>query len=180
MRGQRALTECSGDDLYGKEAKNAEWRYSLQRGVIIMAAAEEEGMVTAIEGAYALVKVVRTTSCAHCPSAGVCHIESDREMIVKARNSVGARIGQRVQLFIAPGSILAASFLLYIIPLFGLIFGAVAGKLVLAHVWPRLSSELLAAGAGLITMAGTLAGIRFYDRRRKSNERFMPKIIQVL
>jgi sigma-E factor negative regulatory protein RseC len=142
--------------------------------------AEEEGMVTAIEGEYALVKVVRTTSCAHCPSAGSCHIESDRQIIVKAKNSAGARVGQRVKLFIAPGSILAASFLLYVIPLFGLIMGAVAGKLFLAYVWPSLSSELLAAGAGLITMAGTFAGLRFYDRHRRSKESFMPKIIQVL
>jgi len=142
--------------------------------------AEEEGMVTAIEGEYAMVKVIRTSSCAHCPSAGSCHIESDREILVKAKNNAGARVGQRVRLFVAPGSILAASFLLYVIPLFGLILGAVAGKLFLAHVWPRLSSELLAAGAGLVAMAGTFAGIRFYDRHCRSKESFIPKIIQVL
>ena len=141
---------------------------------------EEEGMVTALEGPYALVKVVRRAGCAHCPSAGSCHLESDQNLLVKAQNSVGARVGQRVQLFIAPGSILAASFLLYIIPLFGLILGAIAGKLLLALVWPTLSSELLAAGAGLVTMAGALLGIRFYDRHRRSKERFMPRIIQVL
>ncbi|MEW5801984.1 MAG: SoxR reducing system RseC family protein [bacterium] len=141
--------------------------------------ANEEGMVTAVEGSYALVKVIRKSSCAHCPSAGSCHIESDRDMIVRAQNGVGARVGQRVQLFIAPRSVLAASFLLYIIPLFGLILGAIIGKLLLSVVWPGLSSELLSAGAGLITMGGTFAGIRYYDRRRMSKTRFMPRIIQV-
>jgi sigma-E factor negative regulatory protein RseC len=142
--------------------------------------AEKEGMVTAIEGEYAIVKVIRSSSCGHCPSAGSCHIESDREILVKAKNNAGAKVGQRVQLFLAPGSILAASFLLYVIPLFGLILGAVAGKIFLAQVFPSLSSELLAAGSGLVTMTGTFAGIRFYDRHRRSKESFMPKIIQVL
>ena len=142
--------------------------------------AEEEGMVTAIEGEYALVKIVRTSSCAHCPSAGSCHIESDRDLLVKAKNNAGAAIGQRVRLFVSPGSILAASFLLYVVPLFGLVLGSIAGKVLLAHVWPNLSSELLAAGTGLAAMAGTFAGIRFYDRHRRSKESFIPKIIQVL
>lgn len=140
----------------------------------------EEGIVTAIDGSYALVRVVRKAGCAHCPSAGSCHIEADRTMIVKARNVAGAKIGQRVQLFIAPALILAASFLLYLVPLFGLIAGAIAGKIFLTQVFPRLSPELLAAGSGLVTMSGIFAGIRFYDRYRKSKERFMPQIVQVL
>ncbi len=140
----------------------------------------EEGVVTGIEESFALVKVVRKTACAHCPSAGSCHIESDRDMLVKAQNEAGARIGQRVKLFISPGSILAASFLLYLVPLFGLVMGAAIGKLVVAPFFANLSSELLAAGIGLITMAGVFLGIRFYDQHRRQKEKYIPKIIQIL
>ncbi|MEW6381831.1 MAG: SoxR reducing system RseC family protein [bacterium] len=140
----------------------------------------EEGMVTSVEGPYALVRVVRSAGCAHCPSAGFCHIGPDQTIIVKARNSAGARVGQRVQLSVAPGSVLAASFLLYLLPLAGLILGSIAGKALVTPVVSDRASELFAAVAGLSVMAGIFFGIRFFDRRRKSTERFMPQIIQVL
>jgi len=140
----------------------------------------EEGVVTGIEESFALVIVVRKAACAHCASAGACHIESDRDMLIRARNEAGARIGQRVKLFISPGSILAASFLLYLVPLFGLVVGAAIGKLVVAPIFANLSSELLAAGMGLITMAAIFLGIRVYDRHRKQKDKYIPKIIQIL
>ena len=140
----------------------------------------EEGVVTGIEESFALVKVVRKAACAHCPSAGSCHIESNRAMLVRAQNVAGAQIGQRVKLSIPPGSVLAASFLLYLVPLFGLVFGAVFGKLVVAPLFVNLSSELLAAGIGLLTMAGVFFGIRFYDRHRRQKEKYVPKIIQII
>lgn len=140
----------------------------------------EEGIVTGIEESYAMVKVVRSVGCAHCPSAGSCHIESDRVMLVRARNIAGAKIGQRVKLFIPPGSVLEASFLLYLVPLFGLLIGAVVGKLVVAPFSLYLSSEVLAAGIGLITMAGIFLGIRFYDKRHRQKEKYIPKITQII
>lgn len=140
----------------------------------------EEGVVTGIEKSYALVKVVRKAACAHCPSAGSCHIESDRDMLVRALNEAGARVGQRVKLFIPPGSVLAASFLLYLVPLFGLLMGAVIGKLAVAPFFPNLSSELLAAGIGLITMSGIFLGIRFYDQHRTQKEKYIPKVIKII
>ena len=140
----------------------------------------EEGIVTGIEESFALVKVVRSASCAHCPSAASCHIESDRAMLVRAQNVAGAKIGQRVKLFISPGSVLAASFLLYLVPLFGLVLGAVIGKLVVAPFFPLLSSELLAAGIGLISMAAIFLGIRIYDQRHRKKVKYIPKIIQII
>ena len=136
--------------------------------------------MTGIDGSFALVKVVRKAACAHCPSAGSCHIESDRDMLVRAQNEAGARVGQRVKLFISPGSILAASFLLYLVPLFGLVMGAAIGKLVVAPYFINLSSELLAAAIGFITMSGIFLGIRFYDRRCRQKQKYIPKIIQIL
>ncbi|MCL6582483.1 MAG: SoxR reducing system RseC family protein [bacterium] len=140
----------------------------------------EEGIVTGLEGPYALVKVVRSAGCAHCPSAASCHLESDQTMIIKAQNSVGAKVGQRVQLFVAPRSILAASFLLYLLPLAGLMVGALVGKMLFSPVVGSQLSEFFAAGIGLGVMIAVFVGLRLYDRRRKSNKRFMPQIIQVL
>ena len=140
----------------------------------------EEGIVTAIEGSYALVRVVRKTSCTHCPSAVSCHIEADQTMIVKAKNSASAKIGQRVQLFIAPASILAASCLLYLVPLFGLVAGAIAGKILLTQLFPIIAPDILAAGSGFFTMTGIFAGIHFYEQHRKSKERFIPQITQII
>ena len=142
--------------------------------------AVEEGIVTKIEENFAFVKVVRSAGCAHCPSASSCHIESDRIMIVRAQNKVRAKVGQRVKLYIAPGSIIAASFLLYVVPLFGLLLGAIVGKIFIAPLFPEISSELLAAGMGLLSMAGVFLGIKFYDKQSKKADEFIPKIIKIV
>ena len=140
----------------------------------------EEGIITKIEGPYAFVKVVRSASCAHCPSVGSCHIESDRLMLVKAFNTVQAGNGQRVRLFLAPGSILAASFLLYLVPLFGFLCGAIVGTLLIAPLLPHISSELLAGGSGFISMVAVFMGIRVYDRRQRERQKFIPEVVQIL
>ncbi|MGA1874022.1 MAG: SoxR reducing system RseC family protein [bacterium] len=140
----------------------------------------EEGIITKIEGPYAFVKVVRGSACAHCPSAGSCHIESDRLMLVKAVNTIQAGTGQRVKLFLPSGSILAASFLLYLVPLFGLLFGAITGKLLLAPLLPYISSELIAGGFGFIAMAAVFLGIRIYDRRQRERQKYIPEVIQIV
>lgn len=142
--------------------------------------ASEEGIVTGVEGSYALVKVTRQASCAHCPSAASCHLGTDRAMVVKAENIAGAQVGQRVRLFISPRSIVAASFLIYILPLFGLLLGAFVGRLLWIHVCPDMPSELLSAGIGLLAMAGIFFGIRLYDRHYRTKEDFIPKIVEVL
>jgi sigma-E factor negative regulatory protein RseC len=95
-------------------------------------------------------------------------------------NTIHAGPGQRVRLFLAPGSILAASFLLYLVPLLGLLFGAIIGKLLIAPLLPHISSELLAGGFGFISMAAVFLGIRIYDRRQRGRQRFIPEVIQIV
>jgi len=101
-------------------------------------------------------------------------------MLVKAVNTVQAGTGQRVRLSLAPGSILAASFLLYLVPLFGLLFGAIIGKILIAPLLPYISSELLAGGCGFISLAAVFLGLRIYDRRQRENQKFIPEVIQIL
>lgn len=142
--------------------------------------ASEEGVVIKVEESLASVKIVRTSGCVHCPSAVFCQRGADHTFMVKAQNDLGAQVGQRVRLQVAPYSIFSAAFILYLVPLFMMILGAVAGKLFIAPFFSEGASEIISAAAGLICMGGTYLGIRFLDRLYHKSHNFVPKIIQIL
>lgn len=89
---------------------------------------KEEGTVIDIVPEGALVRIKRTDACHGCPSAGICHMGGSGEREVLARNPFGARKGERVEIEINDGLLLKASFIIYMLPLFGLLMGALLGR----------------------------------------------------
>jgi len=86
------------------------------------------GQVVQAYGGQAKVKIPRTASCQSCSEHGECCAPFGSDfMLVEAQNRVGAGEGQNVEIEFATPSSNTAVLFLYIIPLFALILGAVAG-----------------------------------------------------
>ena len=76
----------------------------------------QEGIVTkALNNGLAEVMVERTTACGECANREVCHYTS--EVRTFAKNSIGAREGEKVIIQSKSSEIIGAAFLLYIVPL---------------------------------------------------------------
>lgn len=118
----------------------------------------------------------KQSACQHCPSSAACQTgDDDRSMRVEAFNTIGAEVGDRVQVETSTRHFLQSSFILYIIPVFGLIVGALAGQLIGENFDIGLDPTLLSALLGVAFLVGTFLCIRVGSRALK-REMFMPRI----
>ncbi|WP_028574126.1 SoxR reducing system RseC family protein [Desulfonatronovibrio hydrogenovorans] len=135
------------------------------------------GQVISTDHGLARVRVKRTSSCATCSCAGICSPFGKDWMVIEARNMAGASQGQEVVVTYEMEDELKASFILYIIPLFSLILGAVAG----AWLDPLDNQDLSSVTGGFGLLCLTYLVIRAYSRKKYQNlKSFTPVIQEIL
>jgi len=109
--------------------------------------------VVRLEGDHAWVEAAAVESgCGHCHEAGGCGgsllnqpLGRRRSRVYRLPNHVGARVGDRVQLSLPPGSVLRAAGVAYLLPLLLIVAGAAWGTLQGGDVW-----AVAGAAAGLV------------------------------
>ena len=103
----------------------------------------EEGIVTEIKNGIATVSVINSDSCEECSAKIFCHTENNVRNVT-AKDPYGVKAGDKVQISIKGRNVVAASFLLYGLPLVLLIVGIFVG---MNHF--KDNSELISACIGL-------------------------------
>ena len=138
----------------------------------------EYGTIVELKGRQvAVVLCQKQSACKHCPSSGACQVGDDgKSMLVESFNQIGAQVGQKVKVVTSTKHFLQSSFVLYILPVIGLLIGAVSGQLIAEHAEVGVEPQLLGALIGVAFMAGTFLSIRVGTRALK-REIFMPRII---
>jgi len=126
-------------------------------------------------GRFARVRTARTEACANCAAQALCHPFQTSYVEVIVENTIGARPGEQVLLVMRPSSVLAASCLLYLVPLAFLLTAAVCGYYVsrlLSFLTPN-AGVLLGAGLGL---TAAFFVTKKLARRLERRQRFVPTI----
>ncbi len=138
----------------------------------------EYGTIVELKGRQiAVVLCQKQSACKHCPSSGACQIGDDgKSMLVESFNQIGAQVGDRVKVVTSTKHFLQSSFVLYILPVIGLLIGAISGQLIAEYTQVAIDPQLLSALIGVAFMVGTFLSIRVGTRALK-REIFMPKII---
>ncbi|MBK9956921.1 MAG: SoxR reducing system RseC family protein [Rhodocyclaceae bacterium] len=115
---------------------------------------EHEAVVMRLDGDHAWLDVAVASGCSSCTQGGCAGRAKRRPQ--RVRNTVGARVGQRVIVSVPEGAVLRATLWSYGLPLMLMLLGAASGL-------------TLAGDAGAV--AGTVAGLllslvalRFVDR----------------
>lgn len=142
---------------------------------------ERIGTVTKVKGKTAVVHLRRHLSCENCGRCGgVLSAEDRREHYVEVLNPIRARTGQRVLIEMDDRRALFIAFMLYLVPLAGLVAGIVLGlKIAPALGWAG-RKEPAAAGLGFAVMALIYGGISLWDRRVKKSGRYRPVITELV
>lgn len=140
----------------------------------------EYGTIVELKGKQtAVVLCQRNSACDHCPSSGSCQIGDDSEsMLVEALNPIGAQIGDRVKVVTSTKHFLQSSFILYILPIIGLLIGALIGQGIGEMTDIGIDPSLLSAILGVAFLAGTFLSIKIGTRALK-RELFMPRIVEI-
>lgn len=135
---------------------------------------EHEGIVIAVIDNIARVKASRHSDCENC---GAC--PGDNALVMDARNSIGAKVGQKVLVKIAETNMLKAAFIVYIMPLLSAAIGAVTG----GEVAACFNAGFVIAGqiiGGVIIFFAAIYLVLRYDRHAKSSTAMQPVVIKVL
>lgn len=133
----------------------------------------EEGVVIEVFDGMAKVRAVRGSSCDGCGSRAMCKPVEGSNVVIQARNDLGACVGARVKVATQPRTFLKASFIAYMVPLISFFIGGAAGKAIGGtDVWAALS--------GLFFMLLCYAGIYRYNKRALREGKYQPEIVTVL
>ncbi|MCJ8499911.1 SoxR reducing system RseC family protein [Desulfatitalea alkaliphila] len=126
------------------------------------------------------VQTVRSSACESCASRDSCRTaETGENQEVEVFNTAGARVGDRIQLMIRTGSLLKATFLLYIFPILGMLGGAVVAQTITDGL--RLCNSSVAAAIGALAgLVAALAYVRIRGQRLGNESAYRPHIVRIL
>lgn len=124
-----------------------------------------------LEDGYAMVSVKRQSACGgNCKSCGACMYS--RTLVVKAKNSVCADVGDEVVIKSKSSDVLGLAALVYLLPLVTLFAGYMLGGL-------AAQSEAVPIIGGLLGLCLGVALTVFISKRRKTNDTVGVEIIEV-
>ncbi len=139
---------------------------------------EETGYVLSVEDGFADVETIRTSSCSSCRARHGCghhtiaQVSSSNRMLMKAIDPLSVKVGQSVVVGIPEDTLLQASFWMYLIPLLGLVVGAV-----LPSLWNDESH--LAVFFSIIGFVVGLLLARNKSKQESNNMDYYPKILRI-
>jgi len=140
---------------------------------------QETGIVESIDEKWVWVKTQRKSACSHCGHKDHCHIvEGSDLMLVKAKNAADAKKGDEVELFISTATKLKCVFMVYMVPVFGLMIGAFSASSLsgLLGLNPKI-------GTVLFSLAGVVLAyilVRRYSNRMEIKDALTPLVKRVI
>jgi sigma-E factor negative regulatory protein RseC len=140
--------------------------------------ASEQGIVLRTDSGSAWVKTTRSSACKGCTSRDSCHTMDGKEMEVKALNPAGAGVGDRIVLNIENGSLLKATFLIYVFPILFLVAGAVIGQLLAPLL--ALNPSALSALLGFALFFLSVLMMKKKAGKMANKREYQPKITKIL
>jgi sigma-E factor negative regulatory protein RseC len=141
--------------------------------------ATEQGVVLRTDSQTAWVKTVRSSACEGCSAKGSCHtMGGAQDMEVKALNTAGARVGDRIVLSFETTSLLKATFLIYVFPIILLIVGAALGQILAPII--DLNASAVSVSLGFVFFFIALIIVKARANKMAKKNAYQPKVIKIL
>ncbi|HHU91766.1 MAG TPA: SoxR reducing system RseC family protein [Halanaerobiaceae bacterium] len=139
---------------------------------------EEIGVVLENKGQEALVKIKRHSLCSNCKNKcqlAMGNSHESKEMEISVKNPLGASKGDQVKIEMGEESLVTASLIIYLIPLFGLIAGYFAG----INLFPG-KGEITGIIGALIVMALSFFLVNRIDKFLGRKNKYQPVIKAII
>ena len=135
---------------------------------------KEIGHIISVKGDAAVVVVPTSGECERC---GICMVASGgREAILLARNPVSAEEGDTVEVEVKAGKVIAAAFVIYMVPVIMTILGFVLGNTMTGGAQDADLPIVLAVAF----LAASFVGVWLYDRHLRKAERTQATVVRIL
>ena len=135
-------------------------------------------IIEIVDDKTAKLKMQRHSACAHC---GKCITSSEtKDIVVEVDNSIGAKVGDRVEVNMDGVRVMKATAIAYIIPLVALLAGTIGAYFVLQTVGITSGIEIISAVVGIIATGLAFLAIRKNDKKFRDSGEYIPKITKIL
>ena len=143
---------------------------------------EEIGVVTGVkENGLALVSAKGRELCGSCHCQESCSaVAGGTERKITAINRAGAAVGDQVLIRIGSGSVLKASFVVYLLPILALVGGSFMGAKYSGQIWASGDPEAVSVLTGLFCLGASFILLRLFNRRLSQNHKYYPIIEEVI
>jgi positive regulator of sigma E activity len=133
----------------------------------------EIGCVISVKDDAVVVAMPMSGACEKC---GMCIATADRkEVLLLAKNEPGASVGQHVEIEIAAGKVVAAAFIIYMIPIFMTIIGFFVGS---AMAGPGDSQLPIVVAIAFLVLS--FIGVWIYDLKLRKVEQRQAVVTRIL
>jgi sigma-E factor negative regulatory protein RseC len=145
---------------------------------------EETATVVSTEAGIAELEVVRRATCGACSSSSACGVSlldrllGRRPQRLVVTNSLGVRVGDAVVVGVPEGALLKAALAAYLMPLVGLLAGAIMAQGLVASMLPGLGGDTAGLAGGALGFAGALLLLRGYSRRLAADPRYRATLLR--
>lgn len=137
---------------------------------------EQFGTIIENKGETSLVSLQRHLACEQCGRCGILAEGEKRNIIIEASNRIQADVGQLVILETDNRRVLFISFMLYLVPIGGLVGGIVLWLNLADHLGLTANQDLAAVGIGFGLMTIIFLFIRIWDNKARVNKYYQPVI----
>ncbi len=140
----------------------------------------EQGIVKEIEHNMAIVKVERSSACEHCSARGTCGIDlgANKDILIEVENRLNAKVGDKVELSMPSGSLVKIALMVYMLPIFSLIFGAYEGGDIASKI--GISSSVGSIIGALVLLIISFFVLRRVDRSIKQKGSYKIRMTRIL
>jgi len=143
---------------------------------MLVADSEETVKVTLVKDGYAYVESKKASACGSCASKSSCgslnffSSDSRKEPQLRILNTLNLREGDSAVLTIASDKLILGTFLMYLLPLFSLIFVASIAK--------YYGGEVFSTITGLVSLFVTLFIVKSILNKKKVSKQFEPQFLR--
>lgn len=135
-------------------------------------------IVEIVDSVTAKLKLKRHSACASC---GKCSTTSEEKyIIVEADNTIGAKVGDRVEVNMETVNVLKAAFIAYTIPLLALLLGTVGTFYGLKAINIKNNVEIISGGAGLIFTILSFLILKKNDKKFRDSKEYIPIVTRII
>ncbi len=138
----------------------------------------EQGVVVALVAGGVVVETQRQTGCQSCAARGGCGINLMQKALnrkqhqVRVSTDLALRLGERVELVLPASALVQASLMMYVLPLLGLMMGALAGQMLFA----ANPASIIGGALGFFL---ALLGLSRRQNGLFANGRYAPQVEQI-
>ncbi|XTR37488.1 SoxR reducing system RseC family protein [Paraclostridium tenue] len=135
-------------------------------------------VIEIVDSITAKIKMQKHSACASC---GKCASSTDKkDIIVEVDNTLGAKVGDYVEVNMDSVNVIKAASIIYIIPLVALLGGTILSYKMLSYFDISFNIEIISGGIGVLLTILSYLAIKSRDFKFRESRNYIPIITKVI